>query len=273
MTRTSHVFASFAFLLTIPATALAVAPANDNIARATVVASLPFGSTQVTVDGTPEPGDPSCAGVGPTVWYRFTPRTAMRLEVNTFGSDYDTTLSVYNRSGDEFEQLACVDDTVGVQSRIRLDVQAGRTYWIMVGAFGGGSGGNLVFTMQVAPPFVPLRLTMALASTGSVQPSTGAAAVSGTVTCNTPAAVEISGQLRQKPGGRDSVGYFGLVVDCNGTTAWSAPVSPQLGRFRGRSLSLFTGGAAQVSAGAHGWTEESTEYVQADRSIRLRGSR
>jgi hypothetical protein len=143
MTRMFRVLTGFALVLTIPASAFAVAPANDAIANATVVRSLPFGSSQVTVDGTADAADPSCVGVGPSVWYRFTPAAAMRLEVNTFGSDYDTTLSIYSRDGDAFEQLACVDDTDGLQSRIRLEVEAGRTYWVMVGAFAGGPGGNL----------------------------------------------------------------------------------------------------------------------------------
>lgn len=263
-----------ALALAIPNTAAAAAPANDDISNATIISTLPFGASQDTSDATMA-DDPSCAGAGASVWYQITPATSMRLEVNTFGSDYDTTLSLYVLEDGALVQVACVDDTGGgVQSRIRLDVEAGRTYWIMVGSYADGPGGNLIFTAQQAPPFIPLELTMTVASIGSIRPSTGVGTISGTVTCNTPAVVSISGEVRQKPGHRNSLGFFGVAIDCRGVTPWRADLFPQLGRFRGRSLSLFTGGRAHVSAVADGWTDdEAYASTNVDAMIRLRGSR
>ena len=157
MTRYVALIASFIFVLTIRATALATVASNNEIASAIVVSSLPFGVSQDTADATASTSDPDCAGKGPTVWYRFTPAADMRLEVNTFGSSYDTTVSVYSGSPTALTSLACNDDAEGVQSRVRVDVQAGQTYWIMVGAYASGAGGSLVLAMQVAPELAPFR--------------------------------------------------------------------------------------------------------------------
>ena len=60
---------------------------------------------------------PDCSGREPTVWYAFRPSAAVRVEANTFGSDYDTTLSVYTGARGDLAQLAC-DDTGGRQSQV-----------------------------------------------------------------------------------------------------------------------------------------------------------
>lgn len=132
----------------------------------------------------------------------------MHVEANTFGSSYDTTLSVSVGERGALTQLACNDDTSGLQSRVRLDIEAGHTYWIMVGAYASGAGGALTLNLQAAVPVIPPELTLALARTGSVTPRNGSATVSGTITCSTPAAVQIFGVVQQKPGHRNSIGYF-----------------------------------------------------------------
>jgi len=42
--------------------------------------------------------------------------------------------------------------------------------------------------------------------------------------------------------------------------------------FRGRSLSLFTGGRALVAAAANAYADDVYEYVERSRTIELRGS-
>ena len=59
----------------------------------------------------------------------------MAIEANTFGSNYDTTLSVYTGSRGSLMQLACNDDSGSLQSRIRFDAVAGTTYYFMVSSF------------------------------------------------------------------------------------------------------------------------------------------
>jgi hypothetical protein len=135
--------------------ARADAPANDDIANATVINSLPFTDALDTSEATTAPGDPSCAGNGPTVWYEFTSpaTTNLAIDVNTFGSGFDTTVSVYESDNGTLVQLACNDDTGSLQSQVRLLAEAGRTYFVMVGSFSSGPGGPLSFSVQeISPP-------------------------------------------------------------------------------------------------------------------------
>lgn len=107
-------------------------PTNDDFRRRTIVNAPGFVDNVNTQAATTEPGDPDCAGRGPTVWYAFTPSVDMRVEVNTFGSDYDTTLSVHVGRSSALVQVACNDDTDSLQSRVRFDVVANVTYYLMV---------------------------------------------------------------------------------------------------------------------------------------------
>jgi hypothetical protein len=133
--------------------AMAAAPPNDNFVSAISVTSLPFSDQQSTVDATTEPDDPDCYGQGHTVWYTFTPATDMRITANTFGSDYDTILGLYTGEPGSFTEVACNDDfQFGLQSQVRFDASAGETYFFMVGACCGASGGNLVLSIQEALP-------------------------------------------------------------------------------------------------------------------------
>src|SRR5882724_9172156 len=64
-------------LLLFCTTVAGAAPANDEIANATVITALPFtdGPLTTTTTATTAPDDPSCAGNGHTVWYVVTPAT------------------------------------------------------------------------------------------------------------------------------------------------------------------------------------------------------
>lgn len=138
------------WLLGMP-TAAAVVPGNDDIANATVITALPFTDSLDTTDATTAPDDPQCEGNAHTVWYSFTPATDVSIAPNTFGSDYDTTLSAYTGSPGALTQIACNDDFLGLQSRIRFDAAGGTTYFIMVGSFDETDGGDLVLSVGVTP--------------------------------------------------------------------------------------------------------------------------
>ncbi|MGH3041034.1 MAG: hypothetical protein ACRDNG_04730 [Gaiellaceae bacterium] len=72
-----------------------VPPANDELASAEAVSALPFSATSSTLEATTAPDDPSCWGNSASVWYAYTPLVSPRIVADTFGSDYDTTLSAY----------------------------------------------------------------------------------------------------------------------------------------------------------------------------------
>jgi hypothetical protein len=241
--------------------AIAAQPDNDDFDSATVVTGLPFTDQVDTNEATTAADDPECFGQGPTVWYSFMPDTDLRIEANTFGSDYDTTLSVYTGSRGALTQFACNDDAAGsLQSRVRFDATAGETFFFMVGAFASGPGGNLTFNVDLAPP--PLELGLTIDPTGSVVPSKGVATVSGTVTCSRSASVGVEGRMEQRAGRLLIHGFFFTFVECAPpATAWSAVVEGENGRF--------VAGRAHVDAFA--FDEE--EFAQASATVQLRGSR
>lgn len=251
--------------LAVPS-ANALPPTNDDFDFATTVTEpLPFSDAINTVEATTAADDPDCFGQGPTVWYSFTPSTDIRIQANTFGSDYDTTLSVYTGTRGDLTQIACNDDAAGsVQSSVVFDAAAGQTVFFMAGAFGGGPGGNLVFTVQVAPP--PLTIDLSINPVGSFD-RTGKATIRGTVTCSESTFVNLFGDLRQEVGRFFIEGSFGTSFACNGETPWQVTVSG----FNGR----FAGGPAKVSANAFAFDPGTGEFIQdtASAIVHLRGSR
>src|SRR3954454_22389739 len=133
-------------------------PGNDDFDRATVVSSLPFSDSESTLEATRALDDPtpSCGGShGATVWYAYTPTTDVLVEANTFGSDYDTPLSVWTGGRGSLQEVTCNDDASGVQSRVSFTATAGQTYYVMAASYSGGPGGSLSITTQEPPPPPP----------------------------------------------------------------------------------------------------------------------
>jgi len=264
-----HLGGTFTQIVVIPPP-----PPNDDFDQPTGVPSIPFTVNEDVSNATVAPDDPFCGGRGQTVWFAFTPQAAMRIEANTFGSNYDTTLSVYTGVRGALTQLACNDDAGGTsQSRVRFDAVAGTTYFIMVSSFFPVSPASLVFNVLPAPP--PFSITPTVSRFASVNPTTGVVTVSGAVTCSEPAFVSISGQVKQRHGGQPINGFFSVFVPCNGSTPWTTSVQAALALFHGRSAALFTGGKANVAAAAFGFDPDTGEFAQRDLSvdITLRGTR
>jgi len=120
---------------------------NDNVADVRTITALPYTDTVSTTTATTETTDPtpSCGGGtrSHTVWYKYTPAANGSLLADTFGSNYDTVLSVWTGSPGSFTSVGCNDDTSGGQSQVALAVTGGTTYYFMVSAW--SSGGTLVF--------------------------------------------------------------------------------------------------------------------------------
>ena len=74
--------------------ALAAPPANDLLANATEITSLPFTDSVDITEATEGSGEGGCGPPRHTVWYRFTPPqdTVLRIKVTTatFGSVVST---------------------------------------------------------------------------------------------------------------------------------------------------------------------------------------
>lgn len=248
-------------------------PSNDEFGTPAVLPSFPYTITEDVTTATAAPDDPNCFSNTQSVWFAFTPRTSMRLEVNTLGSNYDTVLSVHTGTRGSLTQLGCNDDAFGVlQSRVRFDAAAGTTYYFMVGTlFSPVAGARLVFNLLPAPP--PFTFSASVAQFGSVTPSSGAVTLSGTVQCSSPTYVTVNGQLKQVRGQVPVNGYWNVFVPCDGVTPWSTTVQFQLALRKGRSAALFSGGKAGVTASAQAFDPDTGESRQINLTtgVTLRG--
>lgn len=259
--------ALLAFAVFIPSLAQAAVPANDEIGAATAIGSLPFTDTLDTTEATTAAGDPDCAGNGPTVWYTFTPGADIRLDANTFGSSYDTTISVYTGSPGALTQIACNDDAAGLQSQVVFDATGGQTYYIMAGSFGSGSGGSLTLTLRQAPPPPPAPQVGLSIDRGGFVDNNGVATISGTVTCNQPMFVSLSGSLTQTFANRIIIqGSAGDGVSCMPP---SVPWKLTVFAFSNR----FSRGSAQASVSAFACNSVSCTSAQKSGDVTLRGGR
>ena len=254
-------------------TVLLTPPTNDDFDAAFPITGVPFVHTQPTATATSAPDDPFCSGNKASVWFSYTPTQSGRVEFNTFGSDYDTTLSAWSDARGNLSQLACNDNANGLQSRIRFDAVAGATYYIMAGAFFFSSGGALTLNAVPGPP--PFTMQFTFDRFSSVQPSTGTVTINGTAICSGPSFVQVSGAVRQARAGNELAGYFNAFVQCDGVTVWTAPVLYSTGLFSGRAAALFTAGRAEATASAYAFdpVEGTSISRNAAASITLRGGR
>jgi hypothetical protein len=223
-----------AFSLSGAPAAWAVVPPNNGFDNATVITSLPFSDSLDTTDATKANDDPDCSGAedSHTVWYSFTPAADTDVSANTFGSDYDTTLSAYTGTRGALSQVACSDDSAdSLQSAILFTASAGVTYHLMVASFDGASGGAMVLSVAVAPP--PLRMRITIGPNGSVN-ADGVARIRGTLTCSRRAnPVNLFGSLRQERRTSVTLGYFDVAVRCSaGSQRWRARVVGETGFYR-----------------------------------------
>jgi hypothetical protein len=210
--------------------AAAQPPPNDDFNNAIRFTALPFQASADTTEATRAADDPSCIGEDDhTVWYAVRLSSTRQIVVDTFGSDYDTTLSAWTGSRGNLSQVACNDDFLGLQSRIQFAARAGVTYYLMVGSFPGSPGGHLELHGRVLPP--PVRLAVTLDPRGSLTPG-GAAIIHGSVSCSRPVELTVSGTLRQQQGRRATVGSFRVSVACDGLETWRARVRGETGIYR-----------------------------------------
>jgi|GEM_PF-2745137 len=121
---------------------------NDDCATAIpVVNGLTSGTNAGATTGTQ---GASCGNLGSEVWYSYTAPGPGTLVVSTCApggtADYDTALAAYTGTCGNLTEVACNDDTCGVQSEISVPVTAGTTYYLAVGGYNGAQGN---FTIAV----------------------------------------------------------------------------------------------------------------------------
>jgi hypothetical protein len=150
--------------------ASAAPPSNDDIGAAISISSFPFNDMSSTVAATAAYDDPStCSTPVATVWYSITSASSAVINLSTNGSDYNTVVSVFTRSGGSLSQITC--GSFGTS----FNASAGQAYLVMIGAAGAfgpypgpATGGQLVLNVTATPPPNPF----ANASFTPFEPST-----------------------------------------------------------------------------------------------------
>ena len=148
---------------------------NDDWANSTPISVSDFSTTGRTFGFTTEAGEQNLANVGSTAWWSLSSSSSGTMVIDTFGSDFDTQLHVYEFvPGGGFAGLVLVannDDTSGLQSQVTFEMTAGTRYDIRVGGFRSpsltsvGSQGNTVlngtFTeLLLTNPNCPVRVSV-----------------------------------------------------------------------------------------------------------------
>lgn len=121
---------------------------SDSASTPFDIPSAPSTVTFSTSAATLDPTDPAPAcgnrSRSKSVWLRFTAPSNGTLTADTFGSNYDTILAAYGRSGNTFIPVACNDDTGSAQSRVSFQTSAGAAYYFMVTSY-NNTAATLVF--------------------------------------------------------------------------------------------------------------------------------
>jgi Family of unknown function (DUF6299) len=113
------------------------------------------------------------------------------------------------------------------------------------------------------PPQPRLEIGVTIDPVGSVTPKTGAATVTGTVTCSSPAEVFVDVSASQRAGRVNVLGFGFTEVACDGEATWTGSLEP----FNGR----FVGGKLDVNAFAFGFAGPQDDDAEAFAVVRLKG--
>lgn len=133
-----------------------------------------YGTVSGTTVGATNDGD-GCGSSSFTadVWFRFVAPETRTVSVDTFGSGFDTVLSVRTGCPGTGFTRVCNDDASGLQSAVAFSAVIGTTYWIRVSGFDGatgpfelrvGPGGTLTGTVTRADNGIPVSLGFVRAS-------------------------------------------------------------------------------------------------------------
>lgn len=259
--RLAALFVGLVLVGTVPGLALAAAPANDLPAGAIAYTALPITIAQDTTEATVSTDDVGCGAGGldqATVWYTLTLGAATTVLVDARSSDYEVGVNVFEGSADANNIVTCVGGAA------EFDAGAGTTYYVMFADTDGDAtnGGQLNVSIDVAPP--PIEVSLTVDATGKVNPKTGEATISGTLTCDHPAeSSDVEVNLRQ-PLGQFTIHGFGFdSPGCGPTpTAWFAAIVGDNGKF--------APGKATADVSAFACDELTCDDASVTASVRLR---
>jgi hypothetical protein len=214
-------------------TAAAAVPPNDTSAAATAVSALPFNDTLDTTSATTDAEDASLnANCGApateaSVWYSYTAPADGAVVVDVSQSTYSAGVIVATGTPGSLSIVDCGPGTVADA------ISSGQTLYFM--AFddtpGSGNGGTLNISISSAPP--PPTLSVSVDPVGRFNSHTGAARISGTLTCTGGDFIDLEVDLTQRVGRIYIKGTGNNEFPCDGTMSWSMDVFGDNGRFSG----------------------------------------
>src|ERR1044071_7586290 len=126
----------------------AAQPANDFFTNSIALSGTTVPAPEKKVGATGEASEPihwTSGNPGArSVWWNWTPPVSATVQIDTFGSAFDTVLAVYTGNViSNLTRIANNDDANGVnQSRIITNLLAGTNYKIVVACFGNACTGN-----------------------------------------------------------------------------------------------------------------------------------
>ncbi|MEO8428465.1 MAG: lysyl oxidase family protein, partial [Verrucomicrobiota bacterium] len=119
-------------------------PANDNFVSAQILSGLSGSLTGDNLLATKEPGEPNHAAPGThSIWFKWTPNTAVSSTIDTIGSNFDTLLAVYTGTSVSALTIVASNDDIGggvVVSRVTFNSTLGTTYRIAVDGYNAAKG-------------------------------------------------------------------------------------------------------------------------------------
>ncbi|HVY70538.1 MAG TPA: SBBP repeat-containing protein, partial [Verrucomicrobiae bacterium] len=141
--QTGNIFASLVFS----------SATNDNFAQRVVLAGFPVSAQGSNIDASRELNERIGGGGRHSVWWEWTSPLDGTISINTFGSDFDTSLDVFDQSPFTADPVAFGDNTdTALTSQVSVTVQKGSTYYIAVdGAY--EDTGHI--TLNIAPGVPP----------------------------------------------------------------------------------------------------------------------
>lgn len=141
------------------------APANDLYANATTLSGTSFTTTGNNTGASLEFGESDQTSVA-SVWYKWQAPTTGTMQIDTFGSTFDTVLAVFLGADTLTSQLvASNDDANDLQSRIQMGVTAGTIYYIAVGSVDDSESGPFTLNGAYVSPTSPVLTSISLSPT------------------------------------------------------------------------------------------------------------
>jgi hypothetical protein len=230
MKHLASVLLVIGLLASSPSGVAAAVPANDDVANATPITTLPFTTTVDLAEATIEAGEETqiCYPSSHTRWFSYDVPAAEILTLDIAGSDPDVGMRVFY-AYDGYPPV--VGNCLSAQfPSITLSAAPGLTLFLQVASDVGATG---LLHLESAPPLV---VTGTFDASGTIRPKAGIATFTGTISCNKPARGSMVVEIRQRQGRRTVQDYgYSPEVDCGPT-----PVSVTLTTTNG----LLTAGSA-----------------------------